>query len=114
MVWLAVRPFSGWRYDCSGFQSLVRYIGNGRVLGVPVLVIIVAIACLIMHYLLSQTRFGQHYAMGASKCGQPSGINIKKLTMKIYLLGGHGRHCRGPLFGPLFGGRGAGGRTAAA
>ena len=35
----------GWRHDRSGFQSLVRYIGNGRVLGVPVLVIIVAIAC---------------------------------------------------------------------
>ena len=42
-------------------------IGNDRVLGVPVLVILTAIACLIMHYLLSQTRFGQHtYAMGAA------------------------------------------------
>ncbi len=63
-------------------------IGNGRVLGVPVLVILTAIACLIMHYVLSQTRFGQHtYAMGASKAAASrAGINIKKLTMKIYLL----------------------------
>ena len=63
-------------------------IGNGRVWGIPVLVILVAIACLIMHYILSQTRFGQHtYAMGASKAAASrAGINIKKLTMKIYLL----------------------------
>jgi ribose transport system permease protein len=63
-------------------------IGNGRVLGVPVLVILTAIACLIMHYLLSQTRFGQHtYAMGASQpAARRAGINIRALTMKIYLL----------------------------
>jgi predicted ABC-type sugar transport system permease subunit len=63
-------------------------IGNGRVLGIPMLVILTGIVCLIMHYLLSQTRFGQHtYAMGASKAAASrAGINIKKLTMKIYLL----------------------------
>jgi ribose transport system permease protein len=63
-------------------------VGNNRILGVPVLVILGAIACLIMHYLLSQTRFGQHtYAMGASQtAARRAGINIKNLTMKIYLL----------------------------
>jgi predicted ABC-type sugar transport system permease subunit len=63
-------------------------IGNGRVLGIPMLVILTGIVCLIMHYLLSQTRFGQHtYAMGASKAAASrAGINIKRLTMKIYLL----------------------------
>jgi predicted ABC-type sugar transport system permease subunit len=63
-------------------------VGNNRILGVPVLVILGAIACLIMHYLLSQTRFGQHtYAMGASQtAARRAGINIKYLTMKIYFL----------------------------
>jgi predicted ABC-type sugar transport system permease subunit len=63
-------------------------IGNGRVLGVPVLVILTAIACLIMHYMLSQTRFGQHtYALGASKqAANRAGIDIKTLTLKLYLL----------------------------
>jgi predicted ABC-type sugar transport system permease subunit len=63
-------------------------VGNNRILGVPVLVILGAIACLIMHYLLSQTRFGQHtYAMGASQtAARRAGINIKNLTMKIYFL----------------------------
>jgi ribose transport system permease protein len=63
-------------------------IGNGRVLGVPVLVIITAIACLIMHYTLSQTRFGQHtYAFGASRAAaRRAGINVKRLTVKLYVL----------------------------
>jgi ribose transport system permease protein len=63
-------------------------IGNGRIWGIPVLVILTAIACIIMHYILSQTRFGQHvYAMGASQvAARRAGINIKKLTMGIYLL----------------------------
>jgi ribose transport system permease protein len=63
-------------------------IGNGRVFGVPMLVILTGAACLIMHYLLSQTRFGQHtYAMGASQAAaRRAGINVKTLTMKIYLL----------------------------
>ena len=63
-------------------------IGNDRVLGVPVLVILAAICCVVLHYMLSQTRFGQHtYAMGASKAAASrAGINIKKLTIKIYVL----------------------------
>ena len=54
----------------------------------PVLVIITAVACLVPHYMLSQTRFGQHtYALGASKAGRRrAGINVKRLTLKIYLL----------------------------
>ena len=63
-------------------------IGNDRFFGIPLLVILTAIACLIMHYFLSQTRFGQHtYAMGASQAAaRRAGINVKTLTMKIYLL----------------------------
>jgi ribose transport system permease protein len=63
-------------------------IGNNNVYGVPIVVILTAVACLIMHYILSQTRFGQHtYAMGASQpAARRAGINIKKLTMKIYFV----------------------------
>jgi len=78
-------------------------IGNNRILGVPVLVILTAIACLIMHYLLSQTRFGQHtYAMGASQvAARRAGINIRGLTMKIYLLSA----IMGGVAGALYTGR---------
>jgi predicted ABC-type sugar transport system permease subunit len=63
-------------------------VGNDRLLGVPVLVILAAICCIVLHYMLSQTRFGQHtYAMGASKAAASrAGINIKALTLKIYIL----------------------------
>jgi ribose transport system permease protein len=40
------------------------WIGNGRVAGVPIIVIITAVVVLLMHYMLSQSRFGQHtYAL---------------------------------------------------
>jgi ribose transport system permease protein len=63
-------------------------IGNGLIHGVPVLVIVTGVACLILHYVLSQTRFGQHtYALGASKpAANRAGIDIKRLIVKIYLL----------------------------
>jgi predicted ABC-type sugar transport system permease subunit len=63
-------------------------VGNNRVLGVPVLVILAVICCIVLHYLLSQTRFGQHtYAMGASSAAASrAGINTKRLTIKIYVL----------------------------
>jgi predicted ABC-type sugar transport system permease subunit len=63
-------------------------VGNDRILGVPVLVCLAAICCFVLHYVLSQTRFGQHtYAMGASQAAASrAGINIRRLTMKIYIL----------------------------
>ena len=63
-------------------------IGNNRLFGVPILVILAAVACLVMRYLLSQTKFGQHtYAMGASQvAARRAGINIRVLTIKVYLL----------------------------
>ena len=50
--------------------------------------ILTGVCCLILHYMLSQTRFGQHtYALGASKAAASrAGINITWLTMKIYLV----------------------------
>jgi len=63
-------------------------VGNDRVLGIPVLVILAVICCLVLHYVLSQTRFGQHtYALGASKAAASrAGINVRRLTIKIYIL----------------------------
>ena len=61
------------------------------------LVILTAIACLIMHYLLSQTRFGQHtYAMGASKAAaQPRRHQHQEADDEdLPALGDHGRRCR--------------------
>lgn len=88
------------------------WIGNARVFGVlPILVLITAIVVLVMHYVLSQTRFGQHtYALGASRnAAIRAGINVKGLTMRLYLLSAV---CAG-LAGALYSGRFAAGAAQA-
>ncbi|WP_448951926.1 ABC transporter permease subunit [Labrys neptuniae] len=63
-------------------------LGNGRFYGVPVVVIVAALFLILMHYLLSQTRFGQHtYAIGASEqAALRAGINVSRHTRKLYVL----------------------------
>jgi ribose transport system permease protein len=87
------------------------WIGNGRIFGVPILVIITAVVVLVMHYVLSETRFGQHtYAFGANRAAAVrSGINVKRLTMQLYLLSAV---CAG-LAGVLYSGRFAAGAAQA-
>ena len=75
------------------------------------------VACLVLHYMLSQTRFGQHtYALGASKAAaNRAGIDIKAPDAQdLSALGGHGGHRRRLVHRPLHRRRGAGGRAAAA
>ncbi len=87
------------------------WIGNGRIFGVPILVIITAVVVIAMHYLLSETRFGQHtYAFGANRAAAVrSGINVKRLTLQLYLLSAV---CAG-LAGVLYSGRFAAGAAQA-
>ena len=69
-------------------NSWFATLGNGRFLGVPVIVIVTVLFVLLMHYLLSQTRFGQHtYAIGASEqAALRAGINVSRHIRKLYLL----------------------------
>jgi ribose transport system permease protein len=69
-------------------NSYFSALGNGRVLGVPYLVIVAAIFVLVMHYLLSQTRFGQHnYAIGANvQAARRAGISIRDHILRLYIL----------------------------
>jgi len=63
-------------------------LGNGRLWGVPYIVIITILFMVAMHYLLSQTRFGQHnYAIGANmQAARRAGINIGNHTVWLYIL----------------------------
>lgn len=69
-------------------NDVYAWVGNGRIFGVPVVVIITVIVAIGMHYLLSQTRFGQHtYAVGANRDAVVrSGIDVGRLTTWIYIL----------------------------
>lgn len=65
-------------------------LGNGKFYNIPYLVIVTAVFVLIMHYLLSQTKFGQHnYAIGANaQAARRAGINIKWHLTRLYMLSG--------------------------
>lgn len=69
-------------------NSTFAELGNGQIFGVPYLVLVTVVFVLIMHYLLSQTRFGQHnYAIGANaQAARRAGINIKSHLTRLYVL----------------------------
>lgn len=78
-------------------------LGNGRIFGIPYLVIVTAVFVLLMHYLLSQTRFGQHnYAIGANaQAARRAGIDIKRHLLRLYVLSA----CCAGLGGALYAAR---------
>lgn len=68
--------------------ELLSAIGNGKIAGVPWIVIITFVFVGAMHYLLSQTRFGQHnYAIGANEqAARRAGINVRSHLTRLYIL----------------------------
>ncbi|WP_260425099.1 ATP-binding cassette domain-containing protein [Arachnia propionica] len=71
-------------------EVLVRSIGFGRVLGVPVLVIIAAVVVTVGIVLLRHTRFGLHTeAIGSNpEAGRRVGINVDRQLIKVYMFAG--------------------------
>ncbi len=66
----------------------LAYLGNGQVGGFPV-VVLVALACVLaLHYLLSQTRFGQYtYAIGGNRqAALRAGVNVRRVTVLLYVI----------------------------
>jgi predicted ABC-type sugar transport system permease subunit len=84
-------------------NSAYTWVGNGRIGQFPFIVLLTAGVCLAAHYLLSQTRFGQHtYALGANRAAAiRAGIDWRRHTLKLYLLSAL---CAG-LAGTLYTGR---------
>jgi ribose transport system permease protein len=85
-------------------NSVFAELGNGRIWGIPYVVIVAAVFVLIMHYLLSQTKFGQHnYAIGANpQAARRAGINIKAHLFKLYILSGMCAGLAGVLYSARF------------
>jgi ribose transport system permease protein len=70
--------------------TLITGIGTGRLLGIPWLVVIAAVVCLIFGVILSQTRFGRYtYATGSNAEGvRRAGVNVDAHLIKVYTLMG--------------------------
>jgi ribose transport system permease protein len=86
-------------------NPVLSVLGNGRFLGyIPWTVIIAALFVLLMHYVLSQTRFGQHnYAIGANpQAARRAGIDVKRHLFKLYVLSGACAGLAGVLYTAQF------------
>ncbi len=69
-------------------NDALSYLGNGSIAGFPVVVLLTIAAMLVLHYLLGQTRFGQYvYAIGGNRAATVrAGINVRGVTLRIYVL----------------------------
>ena len=85
-------------------NAVFAALGNGRIWGIPYVVIVTAVFVLVMHYLLSQTRFGQHnYAIGANaQAARRAGINLKWHLLRLYILSGMCAGLAGVLYSARF------------
>jgi ribose transport system permease protein len=63
-------------------------MGNGKLLGIPIPIVITVVLVLVMHWVLSQTRFGQYtYAIGGNRTAAVrSGINVRRHTLWLYTI----------------------------
>ena len=71
-------------------ELLVDHVGTGTIAGIPVLVIVAAIATVIAALLLHLTRFGSRtFAIGSNaEAARRAGIPVRSHTIKIYMLAG--------------------------
>jgi ribose transport system permease protein len=84
--------------------GLLGEIGNGETLGFPNLVLLTIAILLVMHYLLSQTRYGQHvYAIGGNvNAALRAGINVRNNTIALYILSALTAACAGIFYTAKF------------
>ena len=69
-------------------NAALSYMGNGTLGGIPVVVLLTALALLVLHYILSQSKFGQYtYAIGGNRAAAVrAGINVRRVTIYLYIL----------------------------
>ena len=69
-------------------DTALAWLGNGSVLGIPAVVLAAVLAMVLLHYVLGQRRFGQYtYALGGNRqAAIRAGINVRRITIYLYLL----------------------------
>jgi predicted ABC-type sugar transport system permease subunit len=79
-------------------------IGNGTVGGFPIVLLLTIGIVLGTHYLLSQTRFGQHiYAIGGNvQAALRAGITVRNNTIALYVISSLSAACAGILYTARF------------
>ncbi len=74
----------------SGFSGKLNFIGSGTVLGIPVMILIMAVTFAIGMFILRFTRAGRYiYAIGGNaEATRLSGINTNRYTVLVYIICG--------------------------
>ena len=74
----------------SDFDSSFRFIADGRIIGIPVFILIVALVYILAYIILNKTPFGRYvYATGGNpEAAHLSGINTKKVLLWVYIISG--------------------------
>jgi ribose transport system permease protein len=69
-------------------NSILAVLGNGSLFGFPIVVLLTILIVAVMHFVLSQSRYGQHvYAIGGSRqASLRAGINVERNTIVLYIL----------------------------
>ncbi len=72
----------------SSFPEPIVYIGNGSILGIPVVVLIFVVAAFVMSVVLSRTPFGQTLNMlGSNEAAtRYSGVDTRRTLVKVYMI----------------------------
>src|SRR5271167_1260816 len=76
--------------DISGFPAFLGEIGHGVILGIPVPMLVFAVAAILWHVLLARTRHGFSVAMIGSnpRASEYSGIPVRRSLTLVYALSG--------------------------
>lgn len=71
-------------------DPVLNYIGNGKILGIPVAVIIAVVVFVVAHLVLNYTEFGRYvYAIGGNEeATRLSGIKVDQHKIFIYMISG--------------------------
>ena len=69
-------------------NSILAVLGNGSLFGFPIIVLVTIMIVAVMHFVLSQSRYGQHvYAIGGSRqASLRAGINVERNTIVLYVV----------------------------
>jgi ribose/xylose/arabinose/galactoside ABC-type transport system permease subunit len=73
-----------------GLPDPVLFLGQGRPLGIPTPVILLALTAITAHYVLAYSRFGRHtLALGDNEAAaRATGIPVESLRRKLYVISG--------------------------
>lgn len=73
-----------------GFPPAFEFLGNGRIAGIPMPILIALLLAVLGQYMLARTRYGLHIrALGGSEpAARLAGINVPRRLASVYVLSG--------------------------